>query len=90
MHNADLSNAVWRKSSRSNGHTNCVEVAALPNGDAVAAAGARRAFAVRDSKNRAGGALVFGVADWESFVAHVKAGEYDVRPSSGRPSAPGI
>lgn len=48
----------WRVSSRSGGGNNCVEVA-LPNG----------AAAVRDSKHRAGGALVFSRAQWHGFLS---------------------
>ncbi len=44
----DLTNAVWRKSTRSNGDGNeCVEVAFVSG-----------AVALRDSKNPGGGALV--------------------------------
>ncbi|MFF5173081.1 DUF397 domain-containing protein [Micromonospora sp. NPDC000089] len=58
----DLTGAAWRTSSRSIGNGNCVEVAAID-----------RAVAVRDSKDRAGGALVFSPAAWRSFVAGVDA-----------------
>ena len=55
----DLSGAVWRKSSRSNGASNaaCVEVAF-----------AGPAVAVRDSKNPAAGALAFPAVQWSFFL----------------------
>ena len=64
---SDLSGAVWHKSTRSGGNGgDCVEVAVnLP-----------RVVAVRDSKNRAGAALVFPRAEWRSFVEAVKAGSF--------------
>ncbi len=52
----------WRRSSRSGGDNNCVEVA-------VAAAGS--AITVRDSKNPGGGALRFGPRKWRTFVDNV-------------------
>lgn len=66
-----LNDAVWRKSSRSNGSggNNCVEVAILDT-----------AVAVRDSKNRSGPALVFTQASWTAFVNSAKDGEFDIRP----------
>ncbi|MEU8128076.1 DUF397 domain-containing protein [Micromonospora sp. NPDC049049] len=58
----DLSNARWRKSTRSGASGgNCVEVASnLPG-----------VVAVRDSKDAAGPALTFACAAWEAFVAQV-------------------
>lgn len=59
----DLSTAVWRKSSYSNGDGgNCVEVANdLPG-----------IVPVRDSKDPHGPALIFPAAAWSSFVTSVK------------------
>ncbi|MFF5216067.1 DUF397 domain-containing protein [Micromonospora sp. NPDC000442] len=54
----DLTNAVWRKSARSNGQNACVEVAVVD-----------RAVAVRDSKNPSGPALIFDCPAWTTFVS---------------------
>ena len=64
----DLSDAQWRKSSFSGGNGNgCVEVAFLSDGD----------VAVRDTKNRALPAHRYTAAEWDEFVAGVRAGEFD-------------
>ncbi|WDZ85960.1 DUF397 domain-containing protein [Micromonospora cathayae] len=58
----DLSNAIWRKSTRSGSSGgNCVEVADnLPG-----------IVGVRDSKDPAGPTLAFSPTAWRSFVAEV-------------------
>jgi hypothetical protein len=64
----DLSQAQWRKSSRSTGSNGaCVEVAANVPG----------VVAVRDSKCPAAGAHVVSPAAFTAFLADVKAGRYD-------------
>jgi hypothetical protein len=62
MMTPDLTNAVWRKSSRS-GHNGgeCVEVAAT-NGW----------IAVRDSKSPDRGALAFAPSVWAAFAGRLK------------------
>lgn len=65
----DLSQAQWRKASRS-GQNNgaCVEVAAnLPG-----------VTAVRDSKRPEGGAHVVSRSAFAAFLTDVKAGRYDI------------
>ena len=62
----DLARAQWRKSSRSSNQGQCVEVADLPGSTAV-----------RDSKNPTGPVLVFPRAEWSTFTAGVRAGEFD-------------
>ncbi|MEV0809517.1 DUF397 domain-containing protein [Micromonospora sp. NPDC050200] len=59
----DLSNAQWRKSTRSNtAGGDCVEVADnLPD-----------LVAVRDSKDPAGPVLAFEPATWQAFVGFAK------------------
>ena len=52
---------TWRKSTRSNGSGNCVEVADLAG-----------TIGVRDSKDVEGGILAFTLARWSSFVSAVK------------------
>ncbi|ASW53267.1 DUF397 domain-containing protein [Plantactinospora sp. KBS50] len=59
----DLSNARWRKSTRSNSAGgNCVEVADNLPGVVL----------VRDTKDRDGGTLAFGPAQWQGFVSFAK------------------
>ncbi|MBQ0866557.1 DUF397 domain-containing protein [Streptomyces smyrnaeus] len=61
----DLSSAVWRKSSYTNGEGgNCVEIAE----------GFPGVMPVRDSKRPDGPAVVFPIGGWAAFVAAVKAG----------------
>lgn len=64
----DLSQAQWRKSSRSGGSNGaCVEVAAnLPG-----------VIAVRDSKCPEAGAHLVSQGAFAAFLADVKAGRYD-------------
>ncbi|MGP3938155.1 DUF397 domain-containing protein [Streptomyces sp. 6N106] len=59
----DISAAVWRKSSYSNGDGgDCVEVADnLPG-----------LVPVRDSKNPDGPALIFAAGSWATFIASLK------------------
>ena len=63
----DLSQAIWRKASLSALNGGCVEVAVnLPG-----------IVAVRDSKDRDGGALVFTNTQWAAFLDGVRAGDFD-------------
>jgi len=61
----------WRKSSRSSGGDNCVEVASSA-GD--------RAVGVRDSKQGGHGpVLEFSPREWAGFLTGAKTGEFDLR-----------
>lgn len=57
---------AWRKSTRSSGANNCVEIAQGADWTAV-----------RDSKNPAGPVLLFTEGEWDAFLAGVKDGEFD-------------
>ncbi|MGD9530400.1 DUF397 domain-containing protein [Pseudonocardia sp.] len=58
----------WFKSSFSSGNANgCVEVAFLPDGR----------VAVRDTKNRELAPHHYTPAEWDAFLAGVRAGEFD-------------
>lgn len=59
---------TWRTSSFSGGNGNsCVEVAFLPDGGVL----------VRDTKDRALAPHHYTAAEWDAFVAGVRAGEFD-------------
>ncbi|GAA2875150.1 hypothetical protein Acy02nite_36270 [Actinoplanes cyaneus] len=66
---ADLTGAVWHKSTRSGGNGgDCVEVAGnLPG-----------IVALRDTKDPDGTVLVFTRAEWAAFIDGVRAGEFDL------------
>jgi hypothetical protein len=66
MTTLDPASATWRKSSRSGGQGNCVEVAGMPV-----------AVGVRDSKDPSGPVLVFARSEWKAFVDGVKSGDFD-------------
>lgn len=63
----DLTHAVWRKSSRSGGGNECVEVAGLADGTR----------AVHDSKHPTGPALRVTPAEWAAFTTGLRAEEFD-------------
>jgi hypothetical protein len=64
----DLRRAEWRTSTFSGGNGSCVEVASnLPG-----------IIAVRDSKDRQGPALVFTPDEWTTFLAGIRADEFDL------------
>jgi Domain of unknown function (DUF397) len=62
----DFSDALWRKSSYSNGQANCVEAAAIGQDS--------RLVAVCDSKAPAGPVLTFLPSAWQQFTATIKTG----------------
>jgi hypothetical protein len=66
----DLTRAVWRKSSYSSGNGgNCVEIAG----------NLRDTVAVRDSKDPDGPVLTLTSAQWRSFTADMRTGQFDLR-----------
>ena len=63
MNEQGLSQAMWQKSSYSNGQANCVEVARnLPG-----------IVAVRDSKNPDGGVLGVSLEEWEKLLSGIRS-----------------
>jgi hypothetical protein len=58
----------WRKSTRSSGGDNCVEIAFASDGH----------IGVRDSKQQGlGPILEFTPGEWDAFVGGVRNGEFD-------------
>jgi hypothetical protein len=64
---ADLGDVRWLKSQYSNATGECVELAALPNGE----------IAMRNSRFPAGPVLVYTQAEITAFLAGAKDGEFD-------------
>lgn len=78
-------NLTWRKSSRSTGSGDCVEVGAVwrkssrstADGDCVEVAdNLAGVVAVRDTKDRDGGTLTFTHAQWNAFITGIKNDEF--------------
>ncbi|MFY1696598.1 MULTISPECIES: DUF397 domain-containing protein [unclassified Solwaraspora] len=65
---AQLPTLRWRKSGRSNPSGNCVELARLPGGDAVA---------LRNSRHPEGPALIYTLAEIEAFILGARDGDFD-------------
>nr|WP_285595524.1 DUF397 domain-containing protein [Kineosporia sp. NBRC 101731] len=64
---ADLISAEWKKSARSGSQGNCVEMAALQDGQ----------VAVRNSRFPQGPALVYTHAEIEALILGAKDGDFD-------------
>lgn len=76
-----MNDQAWRKSTYSGGNGgNCVEVATWRKasysggngGECVEVADATGLVLIRDTTNRDGGTLEFGVADWQAFTGDLK------------------
>jgi hypothetical protein len=65
---ADLPGVNWQKSQRSNPNGNCVELAKLPDGDS---------FAIRNSRDPQGPALIYTRAEMEAFLLGAADGDFD-------------
>jgi hypothetical protein len=63
----ELTGATWQKSRLSNPSGNCVEVARLPGGG----------FAVRNSRDPHGPALVYTPDEMAAFILGAKDGDFD-------------
>ncbi|GAA0943292.1 DUF397 domain-containing protein [Nonomuraea longicatena] len=63
----DLSDAAWHKSSLSGDGPSCVEVAI-----------GKSVIAVRDTKDREAGMLMFTPDEWQAFIGGVRLGEFDL------------
>lgn len=66
----DLTGAVWRKSTRSAGSGECVEVALNPPN-------APGHVAVRHSRRPGAEVIVYTDAEWSAFLAGARDGEFD-------------
>ena len=63
----DLAGARWFKSSFSGGNSEgCIEVAFLTDG----------AVALRDTKDRSVAPHVYPAAEWDAFLAGIRAGQF--------------
>lgn len=60
----ELNGALWHKSSYSGSDNDCVEHAHLANGR----------HAVRDTKDRTGGTLLFDAPAWQDFITAIRTG----------------
>ena len=63
----DLTRGTWKKSTRSSGDGQCVEVMITDEG-----------VAVRHSKRPEAGLIVYTRAEWDAFTGGVKDGEFDL------------
>jgi Domain of unknown function (DUF397) len=64
--NAALALGEWRKSRRSMGNGNCVEISSVIGG-----------VAVRDSKNPVGPVLRYSATSWLAFTREARLGHFD-------------
>lgn len=64
---AALPGVSWRKSSASNSQGACVELASLDSGE----------YAVRNSRNADGPALIYSRAEIAALIEGIKMGEFD-------------
>jgi hypothetical protein len=67
VNTAEIPVTAWRKSTYSNDSGNCVEVRLTDP-----------AVALRDTKDRDGPVLTFGLEDWRAFTVAVRDGEFDL------------